>query len=135
MILQHKLITSRYRVKTVQDLNYIRATSTIGFNTIFRGLMYGAGCIPGCIDKVINQQFLVPEGCIRYEIAVPTLLLFRILRDQYNNRLGDDGNGRYLIFGPGAHRVRSPFYNIDPMNVSIMDPVIQHGTSTIITVR
>ena len=65
--LQHKLITSRYRVKTVQDLNYVRATSTIGFNKIFRGLLYGAACIPGCIDSVINQQFLVPEGCVRWE--------------------------------------------------------------------
>ena len=50
-------------------------------------------------------------------------------------RMGDDGNGRYLMFGPGAHRIRSPFYNIDPRNVKITSPVIQHGTETIITVE
>ena len=38
------------------------------------------------------------------------------------------------MFGPGAHRIRSPFYNIDPRNVKITSPVIQHGTETIITV-
>ena len=50
-------------------------------------------------------------------------------------RLGDDGNGKYLIFGPGAHRIRSPFYNIGDHDVSIMTPVIMHGTWTIVTVR
>ena len=51
------------------------------------------------------------------------------------HRLGDDGNGKYLIFGPGAHRIRSPFYNIGDHDVSIMTPVIMHGTWTIVTVR
>jgi len=110
---QHKLITSRYRVKTVHDLKFIEANSTIVRNTVVRGLLWTAGCIPGCIDGIFNRQFLVPEGCIR---------------------MGDDGNGRYLMFGPGAHRIRSPFYNIDPRNVKITSPVIQHGTETIITV-
>ena len=50
------------------------------------------------------------------------------------SRLGDDGNGKYLIFGPGAHRIRSPFYNIGEHDVSIMTPVIMHGTWTIVTV-
>ena len=49
--------------------------------------------------------------------------------------MGDDGNGKYLIFGPGAHRIRSPFYNIGDHDVSIMTPVIMHGTWTIVTVR
>ena len=48
--------------------------------------------------------------------------------------MGDDGNGKYLIFGPGAHRIRSPFYNIGDHDVSIMTPVIMHGTWTIVTV-
>ena len=52
-------------MKTVHDLKFIEANSTIVRNTVVRGLLWTAGCIPGCIDGVINRQFLVPEGCIR----------------------------------------------------------------------
>ena len=49
--------------------------------------------------------------------------------------MGDNGNGKYLLFGPGAHRIQSAFYHIADDDVSIMNPFINHGTWTILTVR
>ena len=74
---------------------------------------------------------IIRERTIRSVLNGQSVLLL----SQLIFRLGDDGNGKYLIFGPGAHRIRSPFYNIADTDVSIMTPVIMHGTWTIVTVR
>ena len=63
--MQHKLITTRYRVKTVQELMYIKANSTTGYNTLFRSGLFAAAIFPGVIDCIVNRQFLVAEGCLR----------------------------------------------------------------------
>ena len=62
---QHKLITARYRVKTVHDLKYVEANSSITYNTLCRGCLCIMGCVPGWIDSIINRQFLVADGCLR----------------------------------------------------------------------
>ena len=64
---QHKLITARYRVKTVHDLKYVEANSTISYNTLCRGGLFLFGCVPGWIDSIVNRQFLVADGCLRLE--------------------------------------------------------------------
>ncbi|KAK3269019.1 hypothetical protein CYMTET_22512 [Cymbomonas tetramitiformis] len=62
---------------------------------------------------LLSQQFEVPDGHVR---------------------LADDGEGHYLIYGPGVHCVRNMFLNLHRRSIPLTQNLIQHGNRTIVTV-
>merc|ERR1711998_154287 len=50
-------------------------------------------------------------------------------------RLGEDGDGAFLIYGAGVHFVKNVFMRIQRKNIPLTDPLIEWGDRTIVTVK
>merc|ERR1711998_643111 len=50
-------------------------------------------------------------------------------------RLGEDGDGAFLIYGAGGHFVKNVFMRIQRKNIPLTDPLIEWGDRTIVTVK
>jgi len=66
----------------------------------------------GCLCGV--RTFDVPNGCLR---------------------LGSDGSGSFLVYGPGVHLVINPFLSIKWSTERISNALVRHGDRTIVTVN
>lgn len=63
---------------------------------------------------LMSQQFEVPEGHVR---------------------LADDGEGKFLIYGPGVHLTRNMFQTVGKTNIPLTTETITHGNRAIVTVK
>jgi regulator of protease activity HflC (stomatin/prohibitin superfamily) len=49
-------------------------------------------------------------------------------------RRGFHKGGEYLLFGPGVHRILSPYVSVESEEIPLSNAYISHGTKTIVTV-
>ena len=92
----HKLLTNKYRVLHASDLHLRPPNSTLCTNCIIR-----IGCCPLACCCCI-RVFEVPNGQMK---------------------LGYDGRGNYVFFGPGVHRLMDPFYSLNFENKCELVPL------------
>ena len=92
----HKLLTNKYRVLHASDLHLRPPNSTLCTNCIIR-----IGCCPLACCCCI-RVFEVPNGQMK---------------------LGYDGRGNYVFFGPGVHRLMDPFYSLNFKNKCELVPL------------
>jgi len=105
---ESNLIESRYRVRRIEDLDLIRANSTMGASTALQCVTVGGCC--GCGIKF----FEVKSGHIRK---------------------ATHKDGRYLLYGEGVHSIASPFLFVEGRDVPLTTDYIIHGTKVIVTVE
>jgi regulator of protease activity HflC (stomatin/prohibitin superfamily) len=103
----HDMLCKNYRV-IHEDRLIMQPSNATRRNNAMLNLF----CCPlACFG--ILQTFQVPNACVK---------------------LGDDGRGNYIFFGPGVHRIVDPWYTVAPENVKFAAGSIIHGDRTIVTV-
>merc|ERR1711934_975808 len=102
------MIETRYRVESECDLDLCFGKSSRCLNFAFD--MMSWPCCGGCFVRT----FTVSDGHIK---------------------LGEDGEGGYLIFGPGVHFLAQPFMSVQNNEIPLTQTEIQWGDRTIVTVN
>jgi len=105
---QHSLLTTKYRVASEADLILEPPNSTRIRNTILALVT----CPFFCLGQ-LSHGFEVPNGSLK---------------------LGYNGRGDYVLFGPGVHQVLDPYYRVETHTLPITSQVIVNGDRTIVTV-
>jgi hypothetical protein len=103
----HNMLTKKYRVSSVDELDLEPPNSTRFHNTLL--CMFTCPCFFLCL----TNGFEVPNGAIRSAY---------------------DGRGNYKFHGPGVHQIFDPYYSVDRENVQISSQVILNGDRCIVTV-
>merc|ERR1712159_331022 len=102
------LLETQYRVDDETQLNVKAGTSSRCMNFAFDSLAWP------CCGPCFVRTFTVSDGHVR---------------------LGEDGEGGYLIFGPGVHFLPQPFVTVEQEEVPLTKPLIEWGDRTIVTVQ
>merc|ERR1711939_793796 len=102
------LLETQYRVDDETQLNVKAGTSSRCMNFAFDSLAWP------CCGPCFVRTFTVSDGHVR---------------------LGEDGEGGYLIFGPGVHFLPQPFVTVEQEEIPLTQAVIQWGDRTIVTVQ
>lgn len=102
---ENHLINTQYRVRRADDLDLVRANSSMESSKLVECLTCRGCC---CM-----QFFVVNSGSIKK---------------------GKHSDGRYLFFGEGVHVISSPFVKVEYNDIPLTDGAIIHGTKAIVTV-
>merc|ERR1711934_80779 len=102
------MIETRYRVESECDLDLCFGKSSRCLNFAFDMMSWP------CCGCCFVRTFTVSDGHIK---------------------LGEDGEGGYLIFGPGVHFLAQPFMSVQNNEIPLTQTEIQWGDRTIVTVN
>lgn len=102
------LIVSQYKVRRIEDLDVVKATSSAGSSSCC--------CLATCggCGTTLIKFFSVNGGCVRK---------------------GSHTSGEFMFFGEGVHVIQSPFVSIESQDTPLSSANIVHGTKAIITVE
>merc|ERR1711939_299042 len=102
------MLEVKHRVNDITQLNLIEANSGRFFNWAVENFTWP------CCTCCFVRSFEVPNGHIR---------------------LAEDGEGNFMIFGPGVHFVRNMFMVLEPDSIPLTRELITWGDRTIVTVK
>merc|ERR1712072_539841 len=102
------MLELKHRVNDITQLNLIEANSGRFFNWAVENFTWP------CCTCCFVRSFEVPNGHIR---------------------LAEDGEGNFMIFGPGVHFVRNMFMVLEPDSIPLTQELILWGDRTIVTVK
>jgi len=102
------MLELKHRVNDITQLNLIEANSGRFFNWAVENFTWP------CCTCCFVRSFEVPNGHIR---------------------LAEDGEGNFMIFGPGVHFVRNMFMVLEPDSIPLTRELITWGDRTIVTVK
>jgi len=108
------LIVEKYKLADSTDLDVVPCNSDI--NTVVCRQV--AACLALPVLGVLLYPIIVKEFCVK----------------DGHIRCGCRGDGSYLFFGPGVHRIVDLYLSVDSEDHPITQAVIQHGDRTIATV-
>lgn len=103
---ENHLISTQYRIRSTQDLELERGTSSMESSSLMQCVTCNGCCC-------LMQFFVVNSGCIRK---------------------GVHSNGEYIFYGEGVHVIASPFISLAGPNVPLTEAAIVHGPRAVITV-
>merc|ERR1711977_811150 len=102
------MLETKYRVNDESQLDVVKAKASRFANAMIGGLTWPC-CTCACI-----RMFEVPNGHIR---------------------LADDGEGNFLIYGSGVHRVTNAFMKLEGENIPLTKQLIEWGDRLIVTIN
>mmetsp|Transcript_29509 Transcript_29509/g.68037 ORF Transcript_29509/g.68037 Transcript_29509/m.68037 type:complete len:597 (-) Transcript_29509:279-2069(-) len=108
------LIVEDYKLADAADLDIVTSNSTISTVICYQAV----ACLAVPVLGVLCYPLLVKEFCVK----------------DGHIRCGSRGDGTYMFFGPGVHRIVDLYLSVESDDTPITESMIMHGDRTIATV-